>query len=167
MAKYSIRDLELSGTRAFVRVDFNVPIKNGRITDETRLTAALPTVRFALERGATVILASHLGRPKGKPNPAFTLAPVARRVGELLEAFADRDPAPVTASPLLEPLSAREQAILRFLPTALSNREIADELSVTTNTVKTHLRSVYRKLDVARRRDAVERARELRLLSSG
>ncbi len=66
-------------------------------------------------------------------------------------------------TPLLEPLSEREQAILRYLPTALSNREIAAELFVTTNTVKTHLRSIYRKLDVARRREAVERARDLRL----
>jgi LuxR family maltose regulon positive regulatory protein len=70
-------------------------------------------------------------------------------------------------APLLEPLSDREQAILRYLPTTLSNREIAAELFVTTNTVKTHLRSIYRKLDVARRREAVERARDLRLLSGG
>jgi LuxR family maltose regulon positive regulatory protein len=88
-------------------------------------------------------------------------------VGELIAAFGDRLPARHPVAPLLEPLSEREQAILRFLPTTLSNREIASELFVTTNTVKTHLRSIYRKLDVARRRDAVERARELRLLSSG
>jgi len=86
-------------------------------------------------------------------------------VGELLDAFADRAPAARTVTPLLEPLSEREQAILRYLPTALSNREIAAELFVTTNTVKTHLRSIYRKLDVARRREAVDRARDLRLLS--
>ena len=87
-------------------------------------------------------------------------------VGELLDTFADRAPVSRHVSPLLEPLSDREQAILRYLPTALSNREIAAELFVTTNTVKTHLRSIYRKLDVARRREAVERARDLRLLSS-
>jgi LuxR family maltose regulon positive regulatory protein len=87
-------------------------------------------------------------------------------VGELLDAFADRTPTTRHVAPLLEPLSEREQAILRYLPTALSNREIAAELFVTTNTVKTHLRSIYRKLDVARRREAVERARDLRLLSS-
>ena len=86
--------------------------------------------------------------------------------GELLDAFDDRAPARHAVAPLLEPLSEREQAILRFLPTTLSNREIAAELFVTTNTVKTHLRSIYRKLDVARRREAVERARDLRLLSS-
>ena len=87
-------------------------------------------------------------------------------VGELLDAFEDRDARRgATVAPLLEPLSDREQAILRYLPTTLSNREIAAELFVTTNTVKTHLRSIYRKLDVARRREAVDRARDLRLLS--
>ena len=86
--------------------------------------------------------------------------------GELLLAFEDRDDERRTVAPLLEPLSERERAILRYLPTTLSNREIAAELFVTTNTVKTHLRSIYRKLDVARRREAVERARDLRLLSA-
>jgi phosphoglycerate kinase len=84
MAKYSLNDLNLSGRRAFVRVDFNVPVKNGTITDETRITASLPTILQALDRGATVILASHFGRPKGKPNPEFSLRPVAARLGELL-----------------------------------------------------------------------------------
>jgi LuxR family maltose regulon positive regulatory protein len=88
-------------------------------------------------------------------------------VAELLEELADREPASRAAAPLLEPLSNREEAVLRYLPTPLSNREIADELFVTTNTVKTHLRSIYRKLDVARRREAVERARALRMLSAG
>jgi 3-phosphoglycerate kinase len=67
MPKYTIRDLDLSGARAFIRVDFNVPIKAGRITDDTRITASLPTIEHALNAGATAILASHLGRPKGKP----------------------------------------------------------------------------------------------------
>jgi len=80
----SIKDLELAGQRVFVRVDFNVPIKNGTITDDTRIRASLPTIKYALDRGATVILASHLGRPKGKPNPEFSLRPVAARVSELL-----------------------------------------------------------------------------------
>jgi phosphoglycerate kinase len=84
MSKYSIRDLDLSGKRAFIRVDFNVPIKNGHITDDTRLTASLPTIRYALDKGATVVLASHLGRPKGKPAPEFSLRPVVARVSELL-----------------------------------------------------------------------------------
>ena len=80
----SIKDLDLSGKRVFVRVDFNVPIKNGTITDDTRIRASLPTITYALDSGATVILASHLGRPKGKPNPEYSLKPVAARLSELL-----------------------------------------------------------------------------------
>jgi phosphoglycerate kinase len=80
----SIKDLDLAGTRVFIRVDFNVPIKNGVITDDTRIRASLPTITYALDQGATVILASHLGRPKGKPNPEYSLKPVAARLSELL-----------------------------------------------------------------------------------
>jgi phosphoglycerate kinase len=86
MPKLSIRDLELKGQRVFVRVDFNVPLKDGVIGDETRIRASLPTIQYALDRGATVILASHLGRPKGKPNPAMSLKPVADRLASLLGA---------------------------------------------------------------------------------
>jgi phosphoglycerate kinase len=85
VTKFSIKDLDLRGKRVFIRVDFNVPIKNGAITDDTRITSSLPTILYALEQGATVILASHLGRPKGKPTAEFSLKPVADRLSELLK----------------------------------------------------------------------------------
>jgi phosphoglycerate kinase len=85
MTKHSIKDLDLRGKRVFIRVDFNVPLKNGAITDDTRITSSLPSIEYALEKGATVILASHLGRPKGKPTPEFSLKPVADRLSQLLK----------------------------------------------------------------------------------
>ncbi|MGE5815079.1 MAG: phosphoglycerate kinase [Acidobacteriota bacterium] len=84
MAKQTIRDIDVRGKRIFLRVDFNVPIKEGRIKDDTRIIASLPTIKYALEQGASVICASHLGRPKGKPNPEMSLRPVAPRLCELL-----------------------------------------------------------------------------------
>jgi phosphoglycerate kinase len=80
----TIRDLQLSNKRAFIRVDFNVPVEDGKITDDTRIRAALPTIKYAIDKGATVILASHFGRPKGKPKPEFSLKPVADHLSELL-----------------------------------------------------------------------------------
>jgi phosphoglycerate kinase len=82
--KLSIRDLDLAGARVLMRVDFNVPIKNGAIGDDTRIRASLPTIQYALDHGATVVLASHLGRPKGKPNSDLSLRPVAARLSDLL-----------------------------------------------------------------------------------
>jgi phosphoglycerate kinase len=86
MAKTSIRDLDLRGKRVFIRVDFNVPLAPGgqEITSDKRIRASLPTIQYALEQGAAVILASHLGRPKGKPNAEMSLKPVAARLSQLL-----------------------------------------------------------------------------------
>ncbi|EAX46943.1 Phosphoglycerate kinase [Thermosinus carboxydivorans Nor1] len=85
MNKKTVKDIAVTGKKVFVRVDYNVPMdKSGHITDDTRIRATLPTIRYLLDQGAAVILASHLGRPKGAPAPEYSLAPVAKRLSELL-----------------------------------------------------------------------------------
>jgi len=85
MSKLTILDLDLKGKKVFLRVDFNVPLKDGKVATELRIRAALPTIRYSLEHGAALVIASHLGRPKGQRKPELSLAPVAARLSELLK----------------------------------------------------------------------------------
>ena len=82
--KKTVRDMDVKGKRVLVRCDFNVPMQEGKITDDTRIVSALPTIRYLTEHGAKVILMSHMGRPKGEPKKEFTLQPVADRLTQLL-----------------------------------------------------------------------------------
>jgi len=96
-AKASVRDADIAGKRVLVRVDFNVPLDEGRVADDTRIRAALPTIELLRERGASLVLVSHLGRPKGKADPALSLRPVGERLAELLGAPVEQAPAVVGA----------------------------------------------------------------------
>jgi phosphoglycerate kinase len=84
MSKLTIKDLDLKGKRVFIRVDFNVPLRDGAVTDDTRIRETIPTLRMAIQKGGRLILASHLGRPKGGPDPKYSLRPAAKKLEELL-----------------------------------------------------------------------------------
>jgi phosphoglycerate kinase len=90
MDKKSVRDLDVGGKRVLVRVDFNVPVKGGEVTDDTRIRRALPTIEHLLAQGAKPALISHLGRPKGAPDPKYAMDPVAKRLGELLDGAVEK-----------------------------------------------------------------------------
>src|SRR5262245_59805554 len=85
MNKKTVKDIDLKGKRVFMRVDFNVPMQGGKVTDDKRIRAALPTIKYVLDHGASLLLASHLGRPKGGPDPEFSLGPAANVLSSLLE----------------------------------------------------------------------------------
>jgi phosphoglycerate kinase len=104
--KLSIEQVDLGGRRVFLRADLNAPLEHGVVSDDTRLTAVLPTIRLAFERGAAIVLASHLGRPKGGPDPKYSLKPVAERLQALLE-----QPVPVAPDCVGEAVEGRARAL--------------------------------------------------------
>jgi phosphoglycerate kinase len=127
----SINQIELNGKRVFMRLDLNVPIKNGKITDDTRLQAALPTINYALARSARLILASHLGRPKGNIDPAASLEPVAARLAELLNHEVKLSDYPIgpTAQKLVHDLRNNEILLLENLRFDIGETKNNEEFS--------------------------------------
>jgi len=129
MAIKTISELDISGRRVFIRVDFNVPFNaNGAVSDDTRIRESLPTIKLALEKGARVVLGSHLGRPKGKPDKKYSLEPVAARLAELIGADVALTDEPVGdgARKVVNDLRAGAVALLenlRFSPGEEANDE--------------------------------------------
>src|ERR1019366_2605155 len=143
MSYLSISDLDLTGKCVFIRVDFNVPLQRSEqgvmeITSDKRIKASLPTIQYALDRGAAVILASHLGRPKGKVNPEMSLRPIAARLEQLLGRAVKM--APDCVGPQVEAMKPKPGEVLllenlRFHPEEEKNRseEHTSELQSLTN----------------------------------
>ena len=135
MNKRGVRDLDVGGKRVLVRVDFNVPVKDGEVTDDTRIRRALPTIRYLLQEGARPVLISHLGRPKGEPDPKYAMDPVAARLHELLGEPVEKLDAAVgpEVEEALEDWDGRGVVLLensRFYPGETSNDpEFADQLA--------------------------------------
>src|ERR687884_891801 len=135
MNKLNVRDLDLGDKRVLVRVDFNVPVKDGEVTDDTRIRRALPTIRYLLEEGARPVLISHLGRPKGEPDQKYAMDPVAARLQELLGEPVDKLDAAVGPEVVeaLDDWDGRGVALLensRFYPGETSNDPgFADQLA--------------------------------------
>ncbi|HEX6304558.1 MAG TPA: phosphoglycerate kinase, partial [Anaerolineales bacterium] len=133
--KKTVRDIDVAGKRVLVRVDFNVPIKDGKVGDDTRIRAALPTIQYLLEHDAAVILCSHLGRPKGGPDPAFSMKPTAERLSELIARPVDFapvavGPAAMEAARALEPGAVLVLENTRFHPGETKNDpEMAKQLA--------------------------------------
>ena len=133
--KKTVADIDVNGKRVLVRVDFNVPIKDGKVADDTRIRAALPTIEYLLDHGSAVILCSHLGRPKGGPDPAFSLRPAAEHLGELIGkpvAFAE-EPVGPKAAQAAEKMQPGDVLVLentRFNPGETKNDpEMAEQLA--------------------------------------
>src|SRR5205823_12939489 len=139
VTKRSLRDLPpqaLDGKRALVRVDFNVPIKNGKVTDDTRLRASLPTIEYLRDKGARVVLLSHLGRPKGGPDPQDSLKQVVRDLEQLLGAPVEFIPDPASGVPATRRLPRGGVALVentRFWPGEEKNDPELDRKSTRLN----------------------------------
>ena len=127
----TIRDLELADKVLFLRLDLNVPLKDGKITDETRIIASLPTIKYAVEKGAKVVMASHLGRPKSANDKQFSLEPVAVRLSELLEmeVILAEDPDTEAMRPLLMALKKNQLVLLENVRFEKGETENSDEFA--------------------------------------